>query len=258
MSDNFDNYNSVASTPDMRIEDIEKRLNYIPKQGVGVMYKREWGEKVQKVFVKHRSVMTLFKVKDFYFLYVGAYLPTNSSDNGTFNNALIEISQEIKRLKTKHKEKFAFCVGGDLNIDKKHGPERISIFRQFLTEIEGYHWIPDYPSFEHKHWKTRSYLDGVVISDNIAVDNIRNITETQVEGNRSDHEPVLFDLLIQTRVDKIKKKKTGENTKYIHRGRVNWDLVDRAEYNVYAEDALDKIENNLGDMKWQVKVKCFL
>ena len=129
LSDNFDNYNSVASTPDMRIEDIEKRLNYIPKQGVGVMYKREWGEKVQKVFVKHRSVMTLFKVKDFYFLYIGAYLPTNSSDNGTFNNALIEISQEIKRLKTKHKEKFAFCVGGDLNIDKKHGPERISIFR---------------------------------------------------------------------------------------------------------------------------------
>ena len=180
---------------------------------------------MQKVIVQKRAVLTLFKIKDFHFVYAGAYLPTNSNDSTEFETALKELSDEITRLRIKHK-KFAFCIAGDLNIDVKHSPQRQKIFKSFLVDLGGYHWIPEHPSYEHKHWKTTSYLDGIVISDNIAVDEIKNITETEVEGNRSDHEPVLFKLLIETKVEKPRKKKKGENEKYIHSKRINWDNVD--------------------------------
>ena len=52
-------------------------------------------------------------------------------------------------------------MAGDLNIDKKHSKERKRIFEQFTQSIGGYHWIPRYPSYEHAHWKTKSYLDVV-------------------------------------------------------------------------------------------------
>ena len=51
---------------------------------------------------------------------------------------------------------FCFIMASDLNID---GKERKLIFKKFMQSVGGYHWIPSYPSYEHTHWKTKSYLD---------------------------------------------------------------------------------------------------
>ena len=199
IQDEHRGYNSISQTPDMGIRDLKTRLEWRPTNGVAAMYEESWGEKVEKVKILKRSVAITFKINKLRLMYFGSYLPTNHHNDEGYKAALSEIEKEISGARAKYKKNFSYIIGGDLNIDQRHTEKRKATFLKFLTMIDGYHWIPQYPSFEHKHWKTKSYLDGVVISGNIAVVEIRNVTELEVEGNNSDHQPVLYTLRINTK-----------------------------------------------------------
>ena len=154
LEDDHDGYKSCAQTPDMRIGDVDARINWRPNGGSGVLYREEWADKLEKAKVTSRSVILLYNLDGFRFAFIGCYLPTNSNENSSFSRSLSEISNEILRLREKYKEKFAFCMNGDLNIDVKHADERKSIFEEFLRLVDGYHWVPSQPSFQHVYWQT--------------------------------------------------------------------------------------------------------
>merc|ERR1712198_732548 len=141
----------------------------------------------------------------------------------------------------------------------KHGKERREIFKKFCRSVNGYHWIPPYPSYEHTHWKTRSYLDGAIVSEDIAISGIYNITEDDVPGNRSDHEPVYFKFRL---IEKVKnqntKQKEREDPRFFHKRRVNWDNVDKVKYKCLSKMVLKNVEKQMKDLPWEVKVKGLL
>ena len=174
-------------------------------------------------------------------MYIGAYLPTNSNNYDNFKKAL----EELRKQNTKWKKKipnFLFIMAGDLNIDKKHSKERKRIFEQFTQSIGGYHWIP---SYEHAHWKTKSYLDVAIISENIAVSGIWNVTESQVSGNRSDHEPVLFKFIKTEKVKKQKpKSERKDDPRFFHTKKADWGRINKEKYE--ALESLEKHKREIG------------
>ena len=136
-------------------------------------------------------------------------------------------------------------MAGDLNIDKNHSKERKRIFEQFTQSIGGYHWIPRYPSYEHAHWKTKSYLDVAIISENIAVSGIWNVTESQVSGNRSDHEPVLFKFIKTEKVKKQKpKSERKDDPRFFHTKKADWGRINKEKYE--ALESLEKHKREIG------------
>ena len=146
-----------------------------------------------------------------------------------------------------------------MNIDHKHDEKRKKKFNEFLEKIEGYHWLPQYPSFEHKHWGTKSFLDGVIISGNIAVMEIKNITELEVDGNRSDHHPVLYTLRINTKIKKVKKKEKKEDKRFMHKERPNWENTNIEKYQILSDAVLESIEEGIDEnLPWALKVKLLL
>ena len=171
MDNDLQHYKTVSQTPDMFIGDVNSRMQWRPKQGASVFYKEEWINKLVEAKVTKRSAITIFKVNNTYFMYIGAYLPTNNNNSENFSKALSEIKLHILNARKKYKN-FCFVMAGDLNIDRKHSKERREIFKSFCRSVNGYHWIPPYPSYEHTHWKTKSYLDGAVVSEDIAISGI--------------------------------------------------------------------------------------
>ena len=131
-------------------------------------YQESRADKLQKVEVTRRSAIATYKIEDLYLMCIAAYLPTNTKSNEGFKTASMDVRQAIVGAKRKYKN-FSYIMAGDLNIDQRHDEERRSIFKRFLRDVEGIHWVPKYPSYEYQHWKTRSHLDGAVISDNVVV-----------------------------------------------------------------------------------------
>ena len=224
------------------IKDVNERMRWRPSGGVGVLYDESWADSLEKVKVTTRAVLLTYNLGNIRLMYIGAYLPTRSGDNKLFEKSLKEIRSEIWRAQEKFGHKFAFIMCGDLNIDKKHPPEREEIFLSFLRDCHGYHWIPQHPTFTHHHWKSQSYLDAVIISSNIAVMDVKNITESDVDGNNSDHDPVLFSLRVATKIERKRAVNRGNNPKYPHTKRTNWDIVDKTKYDILSEHVLDDIE----------------
>ena len=88
---------------------------------------------------------------------------------------------------------------------------------------------------------------------------VKNITEPDVDGNYSDHDPVLFSLRVATKIERKRAVNKGNNPKYPHTKRTNWDLVDKTKYDILSEHVLDDIEANINpDLDWEVQVKLLL
>ena len=88
---------------------------------------------------------------------------------------------------------------------------------------------------------------------------VKNITESDVDGNYSDHDPVLFSLRVATKIERKRAVNKGNNPKYPHTKRTNWDLVDKTKYDILSEHVLDDIEANINpDLDWEVQVKLLL
>ena len=71
---------------------------------------------------------------------------------------------------------------------------------------------------------------------------VKNITESDVNGNYSDHDPVLFSLRVATKIERKRAVNKGNNPKYPHTKRTNWDLVDKTKYDILSEHVLDDIQ----------------
>ena len=125
---------------------------------------------------------------------VGAYLPTLSGSIKEFVTSLKEIKIEIMKAQDIYKENLCFSICGDLNIDVKHSDLRKTAFMDFLEDIKGVHFIPDLPSFQHYAWKTWSFLDGCILSQNINIQSIELVSEETPGRDQSDHIPVIIDL----------------------------------------------------------------
>ena len=258
MDNELRNYKTVSQTPDMFIGDLQERVQWRPKQGASVFYKEEWINKLVEAKVTKRTAITTFKVNNTHLMYIGAYLPTNNNNNENFKKALDEVKVHITNARKKYKN-FCFVMAGDLNIDKKHSKERREILKRFCRSVGGYHWIPPYPSYEHTHWKTKSYLDGAVVSEDIAVSGIYNITEDDVQGNRSDHDPVLFKFKIIEKVKTLKRKaKENNDARFFHKRRANWDRIDKVKYRCLSKMILKNVEEQMNDMPWEIRVKSLL
>ena len=190
---------------------------------------------------------------------IGTYLPTLSNSSKELIQSLKEIKIEIMKAQELYKENFSFAICGDLNIDFRHGESRKTIFKDFIEDIKGVHFVPEFPSFQHYAWKTWSHLDGCIISQNIHIKTIDLVDEELRGGNQSDHIPVQIELNVPVKGKKIKKERTEPSKLYLHHKKINWEMTDKILYGMLSNSISNTImESANADTPWGVKAKLFL
>ena len=196
---------------------------------------------------------------------VNCYLPSRGGKkicNERYERVTKDLINTIHKVKNEHKNKRIYTLAfGDLNfcIFKHNGDKkRLRLIKTLIKELDGTYHIPDLPTHKSRaHVGSESHLDGAILEDGLNLEMMQVLDEEDFAAGDSDHKPVLIEISIPTSEAGKKENRVPppDPWPYNEHKKIQWHLVDKAEYKVRSDYYLNLAKQTCQDLPWEVKFK---